>query len=249
MRAPWVALVGPEIEENLSLRYLASALKRAGFESEILAFNEASQMAGLVEQVRAAETPPLLVGISMAFQWRATDMLALAVALREAGYRGHITLGGHFATFAAQEVLRDFPELDSICRQEAEETLVELTRAVAGGQAWRELPGLCTRDAGGHARLTPLRHPPELAGLAWPDRRGEPAQCFGHRIAPLVSTRGCYANCSFCCIAAWHEQTLPGKRYRERPLEDVADEMAHEHFHRGIDIFVFHDDNFFLPRA
>jgi hypothetical protein len=62
-----------------------------------------------------------------------------------------------------------------------------------------------------------------------------------------VSTRGCYANCSFCCIAAWHEMALPGKRYRERPLEDVADEMADEHRRRGIEIFVFHDDNFFLP--
>jgi octaprenyl-diphosphate synthase len=43
-------------------------------------------------------------------------------------------------------------------------------------------------------------------------RRGEPAACFGHRIAPLVGSRGCYANCTFCCIAAWHEQSLPGKR-------------------------------------
>jgi hypothetical protein len=28
----------------------------------------------------------------------------------------------------------------------------------------------------------------------------------------------------------------------------VADEMAHLHHERGVDIFIFHDDNFFLPR-
>ncbi len=240
-----VALVGPEIEENLSLRYLASALTRVGVEVELVAFNHASAMASVVEAVVAAR--PRLVGISMAFQWRAPDMLGLAVALREAGFAGHLTLGGHFATFAAESVLRDFPEVDSICRQEAEETLVELVQHLEQGREWRELAGLSARTDDGQVVTTALRHPPELASLAWPDRRGAPAECFGHRIAPLVSTRGCYANCTFCCIAAWHEVSLPGKRYRERPLEDVADEMAAEHFGRGIDIFVFHDDNFFLP--
>src|SRR5262245_46348629 len=126
----WIALVGPEIEENLSLRYLASALRRAGYGAEIFPFNSGSALPGLVARITATDDPPLLVGISMAFQWRAPDMLALAVALKEAGYRGHVTGGGHFATFAAKEMLGDFPELDSICRQEAEETLVELARAV-----------------------------------------------------------------------------------------------------------------------
>jgi hypothetical protein len=92
-------------------------------------------------------------------------------------------------------------------------------------------------------------HPPlpDLATLPRPDRRGEPAACFGHGIAPLVSSRGCYANCTFCCIAAWHEQSLPGKRYRLREVDDVADEMIEMQRERGVDIFVFHDDNFFVP--
>src|SRR5262245_62911194 len=125
MNRPWVALVGPEIEENLSLRYLASALSRAGIDSEIFAFNDAFQMAGIVQKV-VTDSPPIAAGISMAFQWRALDMLGLGLALREAGYGGHITMGGHFATFASEHVLADFPEIDSVCRQESEETLIEL---------------------------------------------------------------------------------------------------------------------------
>ena len=87
---------------------------------------------------------------------------------------------------------------------------------------------------------------PDLQALPRPDRPASP-RCFGHGIAPLVGSRGCYANCTFCCIAAWHEQTLPGKRYRLRELDDVADEMAAMQRERGIEIFVFHDDNFFVP--
>src|SRR4051812_7168861 len=122
----WIALVGPEYEENLSLRYIASSLRAAGFGVEILPFNRDLDLVRIAGEIAARAEPPLLVGLSLAFQWRAKDFLALAMALREAGYAGHITAGGHFATFACREILDDFPELDSIVRQEAEETLVSV---------------------------------------------------------------------------------------------------------------------------
>jgi len=114
---PWVALVGPEIEENLSLRYIASSLSVAGYRSEIVPFNGEADFGPALAAILSASEAPLLVGISLAFQWRASDFLALAVALRQGGYGGHITVGGHFATFASVELLSDFPELDSVVRQ------------------------------------------------------------------------------------------------------------------------------------
>ncbi len=243
----WIALVGPELEENLSLRYLASSLARAGFRSEIIPFNRDADFGEALAAIAAADEPPIVVGLSLAFQWRAPDFLALAVALRERGYSGHITTGGHFATFAAAELLRDFPELSSVCRQEAESTLVALVQAVADGTELSLVPGLALRATAGALGRTAHPQLPDLATLPPPDRRGEPPRCFGHGIAPLVSSRGCYANCTFCCIAAWHEQSLPGVRYRLRDVDDVAEEMLTLQRERGVDIFVFHDDNFFVP--
>ncbi len=242
-----VALVGPEIEENLSLRYIASSLARAGYSTDIVPFNREADFSSALAAILGAPNPPLIVGVSLAFQWRAHDFLAFAVALRDGGYRGHITLGGHFATFACREILTDFPEVDSICRQEAEDTMVTLTRSVESGAPLTEIPGLALHTTDGGVMLTPHPALPDLKTLPWPDRRGKPAACFGHGIAPLVSSRGCYANCTFCCIAAWHEQSLPGKRYRVRDVEAVADEMVWLKQNRNIDIFVFHDDNFFVP--
>lgn len=240
-----VALVGPEIEENLSLRYVAAALTARGHTSDIVAFNGASDYGPALAQVLA--TNPAIVGISLAFQWRANDFLAFAVGLREGGYRGHIAAGGHFGTFAAREIMTDFPELDSICVQEAEHTFTALAEHLESGRELGDIPGLWLRDRNGVAFSTGHPALPDLATLPWPDRRGEPAACFGHAISPLVSSRGCYANCSFCCIAAWHEQSQPGKRYRLRDVDDVAAEMVEMQRARGIDIFVFHDDNFFVP--
>ena len=111
---PWLALVGPEIEENLSLRYLASSLATAGFGAEIFAFNRGEDLPSTLEAILAPSEPPMAVALSLAFQWRALDFLALAIALRARGYAGHITAGGHFGTFAATDLLRDFAELDSL---------------------------------------------------------------------------------------------------------------------------------------
>lgn len=245
MSRAWIALVGPEVEENLSLRYLAGSLGRAGYRAELFAFNREQDFPRIVRQLLDAPEPPLLVGLSLAFQWRAHDFLALAMALREGGYRGHLTAGGHFATFEWRNLLAEYGELDSICRFEAEETVVELAAALQHGRPLTEVRGLALRLDGAPA-VTPPRPLPDLAGLAHPDRRGEPALCFGHRIAPLVGSRGCYGSCSFCCIAAWQEQTLPGQRFRLRPVEDVAAEMLALHRERGVEIFVFQDDDFFL---
>lgn len=242
-----VALVGPELEENLSLRYLASSLSVAGFEPDIVPFDVSSDFPRVLAQLLDPAAPPLLIGLSLSFQRRAKDFLALAVGLHRKGYPGHITAGGHFGTFAGREILRDFPEIDSICLHESEETIVALVHAVSSGNDPGRIPGLLCRDAGGNIIATNRHPPPDLDGLPWPDRRGIPSQCLGHRMAPLVGSRGCYANCAFCCISAWHEQTLPGKRFRLRPVDDIVAEMAWLAREKKTEVFVFHDDNFFLP--
>ena len=115
----------------------------------------------------SSEPTPQMVALSLSFQWRAADVLALAVALRERGFRGHITAGGHFASFAWQELLTDFAELDSICRFESEHTLCELVEAVlgrgvdaSGHPAWWTVPGLARRGPDGVPVLAPARRPP-----------------------------------------------------------------------------------------
>ena len=133
-----IALVGPEIEENLSLRYLISSLAAAGYEAEIVALNRTEEFGAVLERLLAVS--PDLIGLSLAFQWRAKDFFALAVALRQRGWSGHLTAGGHFGTFACRDILEEFPEIDTICRQEAEETLVRLVRSVESGGEQGAIP-------------------------------------------------------------------------------------------------------------
>lgn len=192
----WIGLVGPEVEENLSLRYLAGSLERAGYRVRILPFNGERDFPRILATILDEESSPPLVGLSLAFQHRAQDFLALAMGLRERGYAGHLTAGGHFATFEAEALLRNFPELDSICRFEAEETIVELTAAITSGRPFEAIAGLAFQREG-EIIFTPARPLPELDRLPWPDRSCAAARCFGHAIMPLVGSRGCYGHCRY----------------------------------------------------
>jgi radical SAM superfamily enzyme YgiQ (UPF0313 family) len=242
-----IVLVGPEFEENLSLRYLAASLEQAGHTASLARFDAADNADGVIGQI--LRESPALVGLSMVFQVRAREFCALAQALRQSGYRGHITAGGHFATFACVPLLCDVPALDSIVRQEGEEALVELAEALDDGATSARLariPGLVVRDDRGDVIIAPARHQPKLESLPYPVRTATPELHLGIPTAYLVGSRGCYADCEYCCIFAWHEAAV-GKRYRMRTVADIATEMERLYHELGIRFFVFHDDNFFLP--
>jgi len=107
-----IALVGAEFEENLGIRYIASAVEAVGHEAEIIPFNEAGDIDDVVWTVLT--TPPDITGLSMVFNARGREFCALATALREAGYRGHIIGGGPFASFNCERLLLDFPAFDNV---------------------------------------------------------------------------------------------------------------------------------------
>ncbi len=241
-----VLLVGAELEENLALRYLASALEAAGHTPHFATFNGPGDTGDVLDAV--ARTRPALVGMSMTFQFRAREFGALASALREHGYGGHVTGGGHFPTFAYRECLEAFPAIDSIVRHEGEVTIVELCRAVERGGRLADLAGIrglaYRADDGAVVASEPRPLIEDLDALPFPKRTGQPQLHLGVPAAFMVGTRGCFGHCTFCCIHAYLK-SAGGQMYRWRSPENVADEMAELRRTRGARMFVFHDDDFF----
>ncbi len=237
------ALVGSELEENLSLRYLASSLAIDGLDSVVLPFNKRSDAPGIVKSILRRR--PFLMGISVPFQSRAGELLGIAETARGAGYAGHICAGGHFATFEYERILADFPAVDSIVRHEGEATLRQICRSLRGGGEVAGLDGVVVRD-GDRVAVGAKRPLPPLDELPFPMRSDRPREVMGVRCAPIVGSRGCYADCSFCCIYAYAKNAR-GARYRRRSPENIAEEMSREHAERGVRLFIFNDDNFFVP--
>jgi anaerobic magnesium-protoporphyrin IX monomethyl ester cyclase len=238
-----VLLLGPIQQENLALQYLAAAARHAGHEVSVVPYSYRSDLDAAVSRILADR--PNLVGLGIAFQNNIEDYLSLLRVLRERGYEGHVTAGGHVPTFCYAELLRDVPGLDTVVRHDGEATLVELLGALGRGEPVRDIPGLVWRE-GSEIVLGPLRpQGGELDSLPWPERSATPYTVGGFVVDFLITARGCVGECNYCSIAAYTSEQQ--KRYRLRKPEAVADEIAVQYRERGARVFFVQDDLFVLP--
>jgi anaerobic magnesium-protoporphyrin IX monomethyl ester cyclase len=238
-----VLLAGPDFEENLSIRYLASTLQANQHETPLAVFNSAADVESVAEQAAEAD----IVGLSVCFQSRAQEFLTLARRIKQLHPEKLIVAGGHYASCAAQDLLEHHPELDIIAIHEAEQTLLEIVAAATNPKD--DLPniaGIAYREDG-QVRFTPKRRTiDDLDTLPFPERNGRIHTIAGVPTSFLMGSRGCYENCAYCCITTLHN-LAPGKKFRQRSVELIADEMAELYRERGTRQFVFHDDNFLVP--
>jgi TonB family protein len=238
-----VLLAGPDYEENLSIRYLSSSLLAAGHTTTLATFNSPADTTTVADAADDAD----IVGLSMCFQSRAQEFLRLAHLLKSRDPKPLIVAGGHYASCAAEALLAHHPEIDIIVIHEGERTLVEIA-AAAPHMAERlpQIPGIAYRDGQQVHFTTPRRTSDDLDALPFPDRRGPIHTLAGVPTSYMMGSRGCYGNCAYCCITTLH-QLAPGKRFRQRNVEGIANEMSVLYHERGTRQFVFHDDNFLVP--
>ncbi len=236
-----IALIGPNLEENLSLRYLASSLDRGGYDAEVLTFNDEREMGDVLSAARGYD----IVGLSLCFQVRAGEFFELARGLKRSP-GPLVVAGGHFATSAPVEILTNHPEIDLLVLHEGENTMVEIADALSSNRPLSEIPGIVFREEGrivASAKRDILR---DLDALPLPDRSGPTLLQAGVPTAYLLGSRGCLSNCDYCCISTLHRSAC-GPKFRQRKPDRIAAEMADLYHRRGIRQFIFHDDNFLVP--
>ena len=238
-----LCLVGPNQQENLGLQYLAASAERAGYPTG--SWDSPGATICRAWSARCWRRIPLLVGLGMAFQYSVNDYLELAGALRDQGYRGHLTAGGHVPTFCWRDLLTSCPSLDSVVLHEGEHTVVELLARLEQGRTVVGIPGSAWREAEGPVLGPPRRPVEDLDALAPPKRGAAPYLVAGIPVAFLLTARGCIGECAYCCIRAF-ARSAGGPRLRLRSADAVGREIA-ELGRRGVRIVFVQDDLFVLP--
>jgi radical SAM superfamily enzyme YgiQ (UPF0313 family) len=262
-----ILLLGRKLEhnENLGLGHLLAAARRAGLSARMMPLNGWGDLEGIVAEVVAR--PPRIVGLAFPDGGSAILPLTAGMMIRDAGYRGHITAGGPFATLARDWLLERYDWLDSVVRYAGEVPLVTLAERLAqqlaepldaGAAQLDEVPGLTTRAGDGAPApvldATPLDLRPE---------RGDLPGLLDHRMAQMTATRGCEGRCAYCGPASLQtDEHREGRRaghrampliragvggVRRRRLEAICDEMAELWHERDVRYFYFVDEHL-LPR-
>jgi len=182
------------------------------------------------DRVRTAD----LVGIST-ITATAPRAYAIADKVREMGIP--VIFGGPHVTYLAEEAL---DHADFVIRGEGEKALVELVDAWESGGDYSAVAGLSYRKDG-QSRHNPGRpFEATLDDIPYPDfslLRSDRAHHRSVRTIPVLTSRGCPFNCSFCAVTG-----MFGKAYRFRSTENILAELRQYDNRRNV-IF-FYDDNF-----
>lgn len=208
----------------LGVAYLSAVLKQAGHETSLVHVVEPPGREWLVERVRA-EAPDLVGFSSTTHMFR--HVAAWAGWLREE-VRAPAVCGGVHSTIAPDEVVLT-PGIDYAARGEAEETLLELCRALGSGGDPNAVPGLWARE-GDRVYRNPTRAlRTDLDSLPFPDRSIFDRSLFcadQHPRGTLMASRGCPFNCTYCSNHAQkNAYPNPGDYVRFRSPENVVAEI------------------------
>lgn len=164
--------------------------------------------------------------------------------------RGIVTVvGGSHFSFMAEESLASFPEIDYIVRGEGEITLVELIRALRGGEALGGVNGISYRAGGRfvHNQDRPLIT--DLDSLPFPAydlvenniKRYHFAMMAGRNTSYMMleGSRGCVHRCSFCTQWRYWQGVC-----RKKSPKRLADEIEYLNETYGGVLLWLTDDNF-----
>jgi len=153
-----------------------------------------------------------------------------------------VVVGGAHVTFQDEQVLRECPEIDVVVRGEGEVTMNMLMERISESRSIDDVPGTTVRRGNTTIRNPDMPYIVNLDELPFPDYETLDLPSYfpkGKRIAPMITSRGCPYQCTFCSSSR-----ITGKRWRGRSPENVIQEMQLLVDKYGVQDITFLDDLF-----
>jgi radical SAM superfamily enzyme YgiQ (UPF0313 family) len=207
----------------LGVAYIASYIRKFG-NHEVKIHDDLllrSSDPGLTKTVK--DFSPEVVGISGQATPSVYDVYHAARVIKRAAPDALIVAGGAHVTFEDRQVLSDCPEINVIVRGEGEVTMERLLEEYAGNNDFAGVPGITYRLGNSIERNVDAPFIKDLDSLPYPayDLLDLPRYFVaGHRVATMITSRGCPYNCIFCSSSR-----IVGKTWRGRTPSNVIGEV------------------------
>jgi anaerobic magnesium-protoporphyrin IX monomethyl ester cyclase len=260
---PTLVTRDPVLIPDHGLGYLAASVRRAGHAVRVVDWNPKLSVESYRRQLLAQR--PRVVGVKC-FTVNMAAVLETMRVVRETLPEAIIIVGGPHPTVAEPRYLfEELPLLDLGFRGEAETALPVLLDRLAGidfdrdripelHAGFPDIAGLVWQEGGEVRANDTVYEDIHTVGMpAWdlidPSHSAhfpidaEAAAANPHP-APILTTRGCPFECTFCC--AHH---VNSRRARRREVEDVVAELEHLKLHFGTTQVVVTDSSFMLDRG
>ncbi len=186
------------VQMPLNLAYIA-ALTPGNWEFDVIDENKELALDEKEENITFKDRKIDLVAIT-AVTYQVARAYKIAAACRKAGIPA--VIGGIHASVMTDEVAQ---YADTVVVGEAEEVWPQLIKDFEEGKLKKIYNG-------GLPPLSKLKN-------VYPDRELMRKK-YGYQFSSIITTKGCPNACDFCSVP-----TFQGRKFRERPYEDVLDEM------------------------
>jgi radical SAM superfamily enzyme YgiQ (UPF0313 family) len=236
----------------IGMAYVSAALKKNGYDVRCLNTNHKAETVKAIIQTELGRNNFDAVftgGLTLSYP----DIWDSIQYIREFSPKTKIVVGGGLIS-SQPELMFDLLKPDYIIIGEGEETAVELIHYLEHGGDILNIEGLGYRDTNGELVINLPRKPLEnIDDLPFPDYEGfEFEEHLDHllpgnyvvfdifddpRFYPLLASRSCPFNCTFC----YHPM---GKKYRQRSIENIMEEIKWAVKKYRINILFFYDELF-----
>lgn len=211
-------------EENLGLSYLASVLRKKGYNVEIID----GWLAGLKDEevlkkiIDSKDTS--IVGVSC-YMSNNDKSIELARKIRSINPHIRLMCGGFGPSFNPQRFVKD-GIFDIAMIGEGEETIVEVCDYFLNNSERKieEIKGI-VYESNGDIIKTPKRGLiKNLDDIPFPSRDTMKMAKDRKSTVNILTARGCMGNCLFCSVNAFNKLSI-GKKWRGRSVDNIIDEL------------------------
>ena len=227
-------------QEHTGLGYIGAVCKNAGHEVYII--NAQFENIDKCEVLRRiVEYKPDVIGISV-YEELLSDTVSLIENIKENDSNTTVIIGGHYATFNSENLLKSIPGIDFIVLGEGEISFPRLLSAINKSQSPDTIKGISYRQGSNIISTGFSDSVDNLDDLPYPIRAEIDRS---DKITNMSASRGCYGNCSFCSTNSFYRKHNCKSIRTRNPLK-VVDEIEYivKNF-KAYHIF-FTDDNFLV---
>ena len=257
--------VSAGVSPPLGLMYLSASLRNNGYDPRIIdavveAPNNIFEIDGgfsgrglsFKDIILRIPKDAGLIGITNLFSFSYPLVRQLTHEIKKNFPGKKIVLGGAHPSATPIETVSE-SSIDFVIISEGDLTIVDLAINIDNPTALSKIDGLAYKSENGKPVFNPkTRFIEDLNSVSFPDRNavslelyyeiGSPhGPCQG-RWTPILSSRGCPYQCTFCTPNLWD------RRYRVRSAKNVLDEIEQCKNEFNITEFLFEDENFTINK-
>lgn len=226
----------------LGLAYVASVLKKAGYEVKCI---DGCNMSWNILTKKIVEFNPDVAGVTC---WTFARIQAWKTVkiIKDNLPKTKIIIGGQQATLLPYQTM-EITNADFLVLGEGENTIVELMDAITKKRNFSDVKSIAYKDKR-KIIITPRRQfITDLDTIPFPDYSDFNLNSYlglngagrGRKAAGIITSRGCPYDCSYCSSKEFWT-----RKWRFRSAENILEEIEYLYFNLGVRALTIFDDNF-----